>query len=128
MAEAHFYKFQYFMSIVPTVYTVGKAHSARQTIVTNQFAVTEQSHEVSERMTVPGLFFKYDIEPIQLTIEETRDGYLTFIIKVINILSGVLVAGHWGFTISDWIRDVVSRRKRQHSMGVIGNEKGGYSD
>lgn len=116
------------MSVVPTVYTVGKAHSARRTIVTNQFAVTEQSHEVSERMTVPGLFFKYEIEPIQLTIEETRDDYLTFLLKIINVLSGVLVAGHWGFTISDWIRDVVSRRRRQPSMGVIGNEKGEYRD
>ncbi|KAI0134507.1 endoplasmic reticulum vesicle transporter-domain-containing protein [Xylariales sp. AK1849] len=126
-ADANFHKFQYFMSVVPTVYTVGHAHSASRTIVTNQYAVTEQSHEISERM-VPGIFFKYDIEPILLTIEESRDGYLAFLFKVINVLSGVLVAGHWGFTLSDWIREVIGRRRKQHSMGVIGNEKGGYHD
>ncbi|KAH8670929.1 endoplasmic reticulum vesicle transporter-domain-containing protein [Xylariales sp. PMI_506] len=127
IAPVNFNKFQYFMSVVPTVYTVGHAHSASRTIVTNQYAVTEQSHEVNERM-VPGIFFKYDIEPILLTVEETRDSYLTFLVKIINVLSGVLVAGHWGYTLSDWIRDVIGRRRRQPSMGVIGNEKSGYHD
>ncbi|ETS81876.1 hypothetical protein PFICI_06878 [Pestalotiopsis fici W106-1] len=127
VANTAFHKFQYFMSVVPTVYTVGHAHSASQTIVTNQYAVNEQSHEINERM-FPGIFFKYDIEPILLTVEETRDSYLAFLVKVVNVLSGVVVAGHWGFTISEWIREVIGRRKRQQSMGMIGNEKGGYHD
>ncbi|KAI4597425.1 hypothetical protein LQW54_006402 [Pestalotiopsis sp. IQ-011] len=127
VAEKAFHKFQYFMSVVPTVYTVGHAHSASQTIYTNQYAVNEQSHEINERQ-FPGIFYKYDIEPILLTVEETRDSYLAFLIKVVNVLSGVLVAGHWGFTMSDWIREVIGRRRRQQSMGMIGNEKGGYHD
>lgn len=115
------------MSVVPTVYTVGRSHSASKTISTNQYAVTEQSHEINERL-VPGIFFKYDIEPIMLTVEETRDGYLICLIKVVNVLSGILVAGHWGFTISDWVKEVIGRRRKQHSMGMIGNEKGDYHD
>lgn len=126
-ATAHFHKFQYFMSIVPTVYTVGHSHAASNTIFTNQYAVTEQSHEVNERM-VPGIFFKYDIEPILLTVEESRDGALTFLVKVINILSGVLVAGHWGFTLTEWLKEVWGRRRRQQSQGMLGNEKAGYHD
>ncbi|ORY57286.1 endoplasmic reticulum vesicle transporter-domain-containing protein [Pseudomassariella vexata] len=127
IATNNFHKFQYFMSVVPTVYTVGHAQNSRQTIFTNQYAVTEQSHEVNERM-VPGIFFKYDIEPIMLTIEENRDGYLTFLIKIINVLSGVLVAGHWGFTLSDWVKEVVGKRRRQQSQGMIGVGKKGYED
>ncbi|KAI1336803.1 endoplasmic reticulum vesicle transporter-domain-containing protein [Xylariaceae sp. FL0016] len=123
-AEAHFHKFQYYMSVVPTVYSVDGSTS--RTIFTNQYAVTEQSKEVNERM-VPGLFFKYDIEPILLTIEERRDGFLTFAVKVINVLSGVLVAGHWGFTISEWVREVVGRRRRKQSEGFIGT-KSGYDE
>ncbi|KAH9906626.1 endoplasmic reticulum vesicle transporter-domain-containing protein [Xylariomycetidae sp. FL2044] len=124
VAEAHFHKFQYFMSVVPTVYSVDGSSS--RTIFTNQYAVTEQSHEINERM-VPGVFFKYDIEPILLTVEERRDSFLTFVIKVINVLSGVLVAGHWGFTLSDWVREVVGRRKRKQAEGFIGT-KGGYDE
>jgi endoplasmic reticulum-Golgi intermediate compartment protein 2 len=114
------------MSVVPTVYSTGSSSS--NTIFTNQYAVTEQSHEISERM-VPGIFFKYDIEPILLTIEERRDGFLTFIIKLINVLSGVLVAGHWGFTLSEWAKEVIGRRRRSGGLseGVIG-AKGGYDD
>jgi hypothetical protein len=128
IAEPHFYKFQYFMSVVPTIYTVAGGGATTKTIFTNQYAVTEQSKEVSDR-TVPGLFFKYDIEPILLTIEERRDGILTFLIKVINVLSGVLVAGHWGFTLTEWFREAVGRRSRRngHNEGVIG-AKAGYED
>ncbi|KAI1193098.1 endoplasmic reticulum-golgi intermediate compartment protein 2 [Nemania serpens] len=129
VAAAHFHKFQYFMSVVPTVYTVagGGALGGAKTIFTNQYAVTEQSKEVGERM-VPGLFFKYDIEPILLSVEEHRDGILTFLLKVVNVLSGVLVAGHWGFTLSEWLREAVGRRRRTgRSEGVIG-AKGGYDD
>jgi endoplasmic reticulum-Golgi intermediate compartment protein 2 len=113
------------MSVVPTVYSVDSSSS--RTIFTNQYAVNEQSHEVDERM-VPGIFFKYDIEPILLTIEEHRASFLAFMVKIINVLSGVLVAGHWGFTLSEWWKEVMGRRRRNsRSEGVIG-AKDGYDD
>ncbi|KAI0473091.1 DUF1692-domain-containing protein [Xylariaceae sp. FL0804] len=134
LAEAHFHKFQYFMSVVPTVYSVDRsavAGAGRRTVATNQYAVTEQSKEISEKL-VPGLFFKYDIEPILLTIEERRDTLLAFVVKAINVLSGVLVAGHWGFTLSDWLREVLGRRRRRRtggpSDGFIGAKAGGYDE
>ncbi|KAJ4310469.1 hypothetical protein N0V84_010951 [Fusarium piperis] len=118
-APDNFHKFQYYLSIVPTVYSVGS-----KSILTNQYAVTEQSKAVNEHY-IPGIFFKYDIEPILLTVHESRDGILTFLVKIINIVSGVLVAGHWGFTISDWVKDVIGRRRRSNGgVGVLGNKDG----
>lgn len=114
-APAHFHKFQYYLSVVPTVYSVRSS-----SIFTNQYAVTEQSMEVDE-FTVPGIFVKYDIEPILLSVREDRDGLLVFAVKLINILSGVFVAGHWGFTLSEWVREVVGKRRRS-SEGVLGNK------
>jgi hypothetical protein len=108
----HFHRFQYFLSIVPTVYSVGS-----RTISTNQYAVTEQSHVVGER-SVPGLFFKYEIEPMLLSVEEKRDGFLNLIMKVVNVLSGVLVAGQWGFTLTEWALSVLRKRRRK-SEGVL---------
>ncbi|KAJ4405039.1 hypothetical protein N0V82_010383 [Gnomoniopsis sp. IMI 355080] len=129
IAATNFHKFQYFMSVVPTVYSVGPPSPNNDgTLLTNQYAVTEQSHEVSDRI-IPGVFFKYDIEPILLQIEETRDSFIVFLVKVINILSGALVAGHWGFTLSDWIRETWGKKRRRANTGMIGvSEKGGYSD
>lgn len=87
-------------------------------IYTNQYAVTEQSHAVGER-SVPGIFFKYDFEPILLSIQESRDGLLRLLVKIVNIVSGVLVAGHWGFTLTEWAASVWGRRRRGRSDGVL---------
>jgi len=73
---------------------------------------------VGER-TVPGIFFKYDIEPILLSVEESRDGFLRFVVKVVNVVSGVLVAGHWGFTLTEWATSVLGKRSRKQSEGVL---------
>ncbi|CAN8106430.1 unnamed protein product [Discula destructiva] len=129
VAATNFHKFQYFVSVVPTVYSVGLSTSNNHDVLfTNQYAVTEQSHEVSERV-IPGIFFKYDIEPILLQIEEEHDSFLVFLVKVINILSGALVAGHWGFTLSDWVKETWGKKRRRTNTGMIGiSEKSGYTD
>lgn len=74
--------------------------------------------QIGER-AVPGIFFKYDIEPMLLTVEESRDSFLKFCVKIVNILSGVLVAGHWGFTLSEWLVEVFGKRARRKSEGVL---------
>ncbi|KAG5913703.1 hypothetical protein E4U53_004800, partial [Claviceps sorghi] len=118
-ADQHFHRFQYFVSLVPTIYRVGSKF-----ITTNQYAVTEQSKTVSE-YTVPGVFVKYDIEPILLSVVEDRDGFFKFCFRLINVLSGVLVAGHWGFTLSEWFREVLGkRRKRSGGEGFLGTKNG----
>ncbi|KAH7357852.1 endoplasmic reticulum vesicle transporter-domain-containing protein [Plectosphaerella cucumerina] len=120
LADDNFHKFQYYLSIVPTVYTVGRKRSARHTVMTNQFAVTEQSKSVNDHF-VPGIFVKYDIEPVLLLVEETRPGFLQFLLKVVNVLSGVVVAFHWGFTLTSWAKEVWGRRQRS-TQGFIGNK------
>ncbi|KAM3508709.1 hypothetical protein MY11210_006628 [Beauveria gryllotalpidicola] len=123
VAAANFHKFQYYLSVVPTVYSVG-----RSTIQTNQYAVTEQSKEIDEHSAVPGIFVKYDIEPILLAVHESRDSFIVFLLKLINVVSGVLVAGHWGYTLSEWFVDVIGKRRRTSGgEGVLGT-KGGYDD
>ncbi|KAJ9133477.1 DUF1692-domain-containing protein [Coniochaeta hoffmannii] len=127
VATSHFYKFQYFISVVPTTYSVGyPGTSGSRTILTNQYAVTEQEKDIGER-TIPGIFVKYDIEPILLNIVETRDSFFVFLIKVVNILSGALVAGHWGFTMTEWLKEVVGKRRRASSEGMLG-AKGYHAD
>ena len=121
-ANDNMHKFQYYMSVVPTVYKHGWT-----TIATNQYAVTEQSKSIKDR-SIPGIFFKYDIEPIMLAVREDRDGLLTFLIRLINVVSGVLVAGHWGYTLSEWARDVIGRKRRSGGgTGMLGS-KGGFDD
>ncbi|KAH7325757.1 endoplasmic reticulum vesicle transporter-domain-containing protein [Stachybotrys elegans] len=115
-AAANFHMFQYYLSVVPTYYSVGS-----RAIKTNQYAVTEQSKEISDR-GIPGIFFKYDIEPILLSVHEDRSSFFRFLVKVVNIMSGVLVAGHWGFTLTEWAREAIGKRRRSTGNGVLGNK------
>jgi hypothetical protein len=142
--EDHFYKFQYYCNIVPTIYTTDVHHlslSPRQiaepltntdpkargshgsTVWTNQYAVTEQSHPVPETF-VPGVFFKYDIEPLLLVVNEERGGFIALLVRLVNVVSGVLVAGTWLLQFTDWA--VENWGKNSGTFGGSGRERLGF--
>lgn len=139
-SETHYHKFQYFLSIVPTLYTKGRsafnaysqnpsspeARQTRNTVFTNQYAATSQSGPILESpYLIPGIFFKYNIEPILLLVSEERTGFLSLMIRVINTVSGVLVTGGWIYQISGWMGEFMGKRRRQ-SEGVLTGKH--YSD
>jgi len=94
---------------------------AKDTVFTNQYAVTEQSHSVPEN-AVPGIFVKFDIEPIQLTIAEEWSSFPSLFIRLVNVVSGVLVAGGWLYTMSEWAKEQRSRGRRGMSRSSSGYE------
>ena len=121
----HFFKFQYYLSVVPTIYTRSLTSSSslapsasKNTIITNQYAVTSQSYMIGERM-IPGIFFKFDIEPILLTVSEEKGGLLALCVRLVNVVSGVLVGGGWCYQLSGWVGEVWGRRKRRGGQGVL---------
>ena len=133
-SDSHYYKFQYFLSVVPTLYSRGKgaldaytrspksaaARSGRNTVFTNQYAATSQSGAIPESpMVVPGIFFKYNIEPILLLVSEERTGFLALLIRLINTVSGVLVTGGWIYQISSWAGEVWGRRRGRSMEGYL---------
>lgn len=139
--DEHFYKFQYYLSIVPTIYTddasllplletvnrQGKhpaksVFSSSHAMKTNQYAVTSQSHTVPETW-VPGIFVKFDIEPIMLTVAEEWGGFFPLLIRLVNVISGVMVAGGWLWQMFDWALEVWGRKQRSRGggLGVLGS-------
>ena len=61
-------------------------------LITNQYAVTEYSRKVShESSGVPGIFIKYDIEPISVTLTESRQTFMHFLTRLCGIVGGVYV-------------------------------------
>ena len=154
----NFYKYQYYLSIVPTIFTKRRVstksgaldpaaipqppdldlaplhdkksktsgevkHVAHpkvgidtKSVFTNQYAATSQSFPISSAM-IPGVFFKYDIEPILLIVSEQRGGFLALVVRLVNVISGVLVAGGWMFQIVEWLVEMGGKRR---------NGTGGY--
>lgn len=76
---------------------------------------------------MPGIFFKFDIEPILLTIREERGGFMALLVRVVNVVSGVLVGGGWCYQLFGWGREVLGRGRRSElGMGMLhGGANGG---
>lgn len=89
--------FQYFLSIVPTTY---KSSSTGRTVHTNQYAVTEHVGRPGGALNYPaGLFFKYDIEPVSITISDRRMPFSQFLVRTVNIIGGIVVCTSWLFKL-----------------------------
>ncbi|KAE8155383.1 endoplasmic reticulum vesicle transporter [Aspergillus tamarii] len=129
--ESHYYKYQYFLSVVPTIYSKGhqaaldstlytsKPSHSKNVIFTNQYAATTQGAELPENpYYIPGIFFKYNIEPILLMISEERSSFLSLLIRLVNTVSGVMVTGGWLYQIASWVGEL-RRKGRKRSEGVL---------
>ncbi|CAI7734001.1 unnamed protein product [Closterium sp. NIES-53] len=88
--------YQYFIKIVPTLYTDVSNH----TISTNQFSVTEHFRPSEMGHSLPGVFFFYDLSPIKVRFTEQHTSFLHFLTNVCAIIGGV-------FTVTGIIDAVV---------------------
>ncbi|KAK9748973.1 hypothetical protein RND81_02G093900 [Saponaria officinalis] len=79
--------YQYFLKVVPTVYTDLHGHTIRS----NQFSVTEhfKSASAGQFSSLPGVFFYYDLSPIKVTFKEEHVSFLHFLTNVCAIVGGV---------------------------------------
>jgi hypothetical protein len=138
--EANFYKFQYYCNVVPTIYTTdvhrlslsppvtdsnAEPHISKSTVWTNQYSVTGQNHAVSE-MSVPGIFVKYDIEPILLVVTEEWGGLLALLVRLVNVVSGVLVAGSWFLRLTEWAVEMWGGARGREMLGYLGTRDEKY--
>mmetsp|Transcript_40623 Transcript_40623/g.90320 ORF Transcript_40623/g.90320 Transcript_40623/m.90320 type:complete len:388 (-) Transcript_40623:87-1250(-) len=95
--------YQYFLKVVPTVYS----YVDNRTIHTNQYSVTENFREAQggAGRTLPGVFFFYDLSPIKVTVKETQSSFLHFLTSVCAIVGGV-------FTVSGIVDAFVYQSER----------------
>ncbi|KAJ3215838.1 hypothetical protein HDU67_010258 [Dinochytrium kinnereticum] len=88
MATSNFEMFQYFISVVPTIY-IDKSRTLSSTVLlTNQYAVTDYSRVINQdagAVGIPGIFIKYEIEPISVRIAESRSSFLHLLTRLCGI-------------------------------------------
>ncbi|KAL4332311.1 hypothetical protein GQ457_07G020570 [Hibiscus cannabinus] len=85
---------QYFIKVVPTVYTDVNGH----TIQSNQFSVMEhfKGAEMGHLQSIPAVYFFYDLSPIKVTFTEQHVSFFHFLTNVCAIVGGV-------FTVSEML-------------------------
>ncbi|KAF9317250.1 hypothetical protein BG003_001007 [Podila horticola] len=87
-SESLFEAFQYFLVVVPTIYT----DRSGSNLLTNQYSVSEFRKAFGEDQGVPGLFFKYDFEPMTVNItEESSMGLGHLLVRLAGLVGGYFV-------------------------------------
>lgn len=97
-----FHSFQYFMSVVPTTYI----DNSNNVLETYQYAVTDSSKSFTEMealYNVPGIFFKYDFEPISVRITEKRQSFSHFLVRLSGIIGGAVVCVGFAYRVVRFI-------------------------
>lgn len=79
--------YQYFLQVVPT-----KINTYRTKLDTYQYAVTEQERSIDHSAGshgVSGIFFKYEIASLVISIDEYHDPYWQLLVRLCGIVGGV---------------------------------------
>jgi endoplasmic reticulum-Golgi intermediate compartment protein 2 len=63
---------------------------------------------VNEGAATPGIFFKFDIEPIAIRIQEKTTSFIEFIIRVVGVFGGVWCCFGWAVRVSYKAVEVVT--------------------
>lgn len=97
--DKHFTVFQYFVSAVPTLFVDARGRKLH----THQYSVTDYTRQIEHGKGVPGIFIKYDIEPLQMTIRERSTGLVQFLVRLAGVLGGVWVCVGYAFRVTNRI-------------------------
>lgn len=92
LANSTFEIFQYFVSVVPTIFVDKLGTFGSKIILTNQYAVTDHQRTIQNALGVPGIFIKYDIEPIEVRVTESRTGFMHYLTRLCGIVGGIYVS------------------------------------
>jgi len=72
-----FIAYQYFLHVVPTTYITPRSQPLR----TNQYSVTHYTRQVAHGRGTPGIFFKFELDPLNIAIHQRTTTFGQFFIR-----------------------------------------------
>ena len=72
-----FVSYQYFLTVVPTTYIAPRSSP----LDTAQYSVTHYTKVLEHGRGIPGIFFKFDLDPMSLTIYQRTTSLMHFLIR-----------------------------------------------
>ncbi|CAI8053278.1 Endoplasmic reticulum-Golgi intermediate compartment protein 2 [Geodia barretti] len=87
LVEDRNHQFQYYLQVVPT-----KFRTLHNYLTTNQYSVRERNRTIDHRQGshgMAGIFFKYDMSPLMVEVQETRRPLWQFLIRLCGIVGGI---------------------------------------
>ena len=114
-----FIAFQYFLHVVPTTYIAPRTNPLR----TNQYSVTHYTREVAHDRGTPGIFFKFELDPLHIILHQRTTSFLQLLIRVVGVLGGVFVCMGYAIRITTRAVEVVSGADQ--TPGLVAAESSG---
>ncbi|XP_071831009.1 endoplasmic reticulum-Golgi intermediate compartment protein 2-like isoform X2 [Apostichopus japonicus] len=103
--------YQYFLQVVPT-----KINTYRTKLNTYQYAVTEQERPIDHSAGshgITGIFFKYELASLVISIDEYHDPYWQLLIRLCGIIGGVFAtSGLFHLCLSSLYEIICCRLKK----------------
>ncbi|KAI0090214.1 DUF1692-domain-containing protein [Irpex rosettiformis] len=119
LTEEPFISYQYHMHVVPTTYIAPRS----KPLSTHQYSVTHYTRTLSHGHGVPGIFFKFDLEPLSLTIHQRTTSLLQLFIRCVGVVGGVFVCMGYAVRIGSHAMDVVTGADK--TPGIVAAEASG---
>jgi len=119
LTDQPFVAYQYFLHVVPTTYIAPRS----QPLNTHQYSVTHYTRVLEHGRGVPGIFFKFDMEPVSLTIHQRTTSLLELLIRCVGVVGGVFVCMGYAVRIGSHAVDVVTGADK--TPGIVAAEASG---
>lgn len=117
--DKNFIAFQYFLHVVPTTYIAPRTKPLR----TSQYSVTHYTREVQHDRGTPGIFFKFELDPLHITLHQRTTTFLQLLIRIVGVLGGVFVCMGYAIRITTRAVEVVSGADQ--APGIVAAESSG---
>lgn len=74
-----FIAYQYFLHVVPTTYIAPRS----QPLHANQYSVTHYTRQVDHGQGTPGIFFKFELDPLNIAIHQRTTTFGQFFVRCV---------------------------------------------
>ncbi|KAG8695471.1 hypothetical protein FRC08_007817 [Ceratobasidium sp. 394] len=104
VTHEHFTAFQYFVNVVPTSYKM----PGQDPVHTNQYSVTHYTRSLEHGRGTPGIFFKFDVDALAITVSQKTTTFREFLVRIIGVVGGVWVCAGWAVKVGGKAATVVT--------------------
>ncbi|KAI0926321.1 hypothetical protein AcV5_008816 [Taiwanofungus camphoratus] len=114
-----FVAYQYFLHVVPTTYIAPRSSPLH----THQYSVTHYTRKLDSHRGTPGIFFKFDLEPLSLQIHQRTTSLAQFLIRCVGVIGGVFVCMGYAVKITSYAVESVAGVDK--TQGIVAAEASG---
>ncbi|KAI6110186.1 endoplasmic reticulum vesicle transporter-domain-containing protein [Pisolithus croceorrhizus] len=119
IANEPFVAYTYFLHVVPTTYIAPRSPPLH----TNQYSVTHYTRAFAHGAGTPGIFFKFDLDPMVISIHQRTTSLIHLLIRCVGVIGGVFTCASYFLRVS--IRAVEAVSGTNNTPGIVAAEATG---